>query len=98
MPLILPRRLSLFLRGNFGQVGESFAALELSVLNYACVSIAREISTPFDESTAFQVTARDAIATNRAQDRGVGELWLGCNDAVGDVVVDCLPQGQQFIF
>ena len=55
---------------------------------HAGISIAREVSSPLDERAALGITASDGVATDSADDAGVRELWLCCDDAVGDVVVE----------
>lgn len=56
------------------------------------VSIAREVTRPLDEGRALELAGRDSVAANSRQNRGIGEIGLGGDDAVGDVVVDSLQE------
>ena len=55
------------------------------------IGIVGEVSGPLDESRAFELAAGDCVGTNSAHDGGVGQLWLGSDDGVGDIVIDRLP-------
>ena len=48
------------------------------------------MAAPLNKSAAFQLTAGDGVQADGAQHGRVGQLGLGGDDAVGDVVVDGL--------
>lgn len=54
------------------------------------VSIARKVAGPFDKGAARELTRSHWVAPDSAQHAGIGDLRLGRDDAVGDVVVDSL--------
>lgn len=45
---------------------------------------------PFDVGGTLQVTGGDGITADGRENRGVGEVGLGSDDTVRDVVVDSL--------
>jgi len=59
-------------------------------VNDNCVSIAREVTSPLNESVTFVFTRSNREAANRTQDRGVLKLWLSRDDREGDIVVNRL--------
>lgn len=85
-----PKCRSLLGSSGLGQSLETLAALELGVLDDSGISIAREVAGPLDEGGVLELAAGDCVGADSAHHRAVGELWLGGDDGVGDVVVDGL--------
>lgn len=54
------------------------------------VGVAREVAGPLDEGAVLEVARGDGEEADGADDAGVGQLGLGGDDGVGDVVVDGL--------
>lgn len=59
---------------------------------HTSISITGEIPSPLDKRAALILAASHWVALNRAENARVRELRLGCDHAVGDVVVDGLYQ------
>jgi hypothetical protein len=79
---------SLLRSSCLGQGLEALTTLELGILDDSGISIAREVAGPLDEGRLLELAAGDGVGAHGAHHRAVGELWLGGDDGVGDVVVD----------
>lgn len=60
------------------------------MIKHTSIGIVGEVTAPLNKSAALKLTRCDGIAANGAQDTRVGQLGLGGDDGVGDVVVDGL--------
>lgn len=54
------------------------------------IGIAREACIPLNIGAVSVSTSSDSVQADGAEDAGVGELWSGGDDAVGDGVIDGL--------